>query len=346
MNTKQLILTFCLMAVAAMGVAQTQRATNLQVGSSSDSTETTFIGAVTGDSTAILQINSTTKGFLPPRMTTTERDAIQGPALGLTIYNTNINCVEVFRGTWKSTCLSDALACISAPVSITPCSSVSGATANDDAATTEGTEYNWTGANTSGMANTSTTRALVDIGGQCWMRYNMDVVPSSFSPAPTPVSGIDNGWSGYYTAGPHTDEGLLYQWSAAMNNSTTEGAQGVCPTDWHVPSDCEWMYLESTLGMSIRDQGVTLWRTSGTVGSDLSTVTASGNNNSGFSALLGGFRGSDGSYRFRNTLGNWWSSSATSASSALNRRLFTSNIGSYRYSDLKGSGYSVRCLKN
>lgn len=40
---------------------------------------------------AKLQVDSTTQGFLPPRMTTTERDAIASPAAGLIIYNTTTN---------------------------------------------------------------------------------------------------------------------------------------------------------------------------------------------------------------------------------------------------------------
>ena len=43
-----------------------------------------------------LEIEYTNKGFLPPRMTTAQRDAIQNPALGLMIFNTTTNCVEVF----------------------------------------------------------------------------------------------------------------------------------------------------------------------------------------------------------------------------------------------------------
>ena len=40
----------------------------------------------------------TTKGFLPPRMTTTQRDAISSPATGLTIYNTTTNALNVYNG--------------------------------------------------------------------------------------------------------------------------------------------------------------------------------------------------------------------------------------------------------
>ena len=54
---------------------------------------------------AALEVESTTKGFLPPRMTTTQRDAILSPANGLTIYNTLLNCVEWYNGTtWHNDC--------------------------------------------------------------------------------------------------------------------------------------------------------------------------------------------------------------------------------------------------
>ena len=40
------------------------------------------------DPSAMLEVNSASKGFLPPRMTTIQRDAIVSPAIGLTIFNT------------------------------------------------------------------------------------------------------------------------------------------------------------------------------------------------------------------------------------------------------------------
>ena len=56
------------------------------------------------NASAMLDIKSTTQGFLPPRMTTTQRDAIAGPATGLTIYNTTIKAFQVYNGTvWFST---------------------------------------------------------------------------------------------------------------------------------------------------------------------------------------------------------------------------------------------------
>jgi len=52
---------------------------------------------------AILDVKSVNKGFLSPRMTTIERDAIVSPATGLEIYNTTTNTKNVFNGTsWTS----------------------------------------------------------------------------------------------------------------------------------------------------------------------------------------------------------------------------------------------------
>ncbi len=63
------------------------------------------IGTNNPDTSAILELNSTTKGFLPPRMSTTERDGISTPATGLVIYNTTVACVQFFNGAlWFDTC--------------------------------------------------------------------------------------------------------------------------------------------------------------------------------------------------------------------------------------------------
>jgi len=49
---------------------------------------------------AQLDVTSTTRGFLPPRMTTTQRDAISSPAAGLVIYNTTTSKLQVYTTSW------------------------------------------------------------------------------------------------------------------------------------------------------------------------------------------------------------------------------------------------------
>lgn len=59
------------------------------------------IGTATPDASSKLDITSTTLGFLPPRMTEVQRDAIASPAAGLIIYNTTDNKLNVFTTTWE-----------------------------------------------------------------------------------------------------------------------------------------------------------------------------------------------------------------------------------------------------
>ena len=61
------------------------------------------VGIGTPNAAAILDVTSTTKGFLPPRMTTTQRDAIASVPAGLMIYNTSLNKLNVYNGTtWET----------------------------------------------------------------------------------------------------------------------------------------------------------------------------------------------------------------------------------------------------
>jgi uncharacterized protein (TIGR02145 family) len=63
------------------------------------------IGTTNPDPSAKLDISSSTLGFLPPRMTTAERNAINAPAVGLIIFNTTSGCINVYSGTqWREIC--------------------------------------------------------------------------------------------------------------------------------------------------------------------------------------------------------------------------------------------------
>ena len=66
-------------------------------------TQTQQVGVGNGntalETTAKLQVDSTTQGFLPPRMTGEQIDAIESPASGLIIYNTTSNKAVCYNGT-------------------------------------------------------------------------------------------------------------------------------------------------------------------------------------------------------------------------------------------------------
>jgi hypothetical protein len=66
---------------------------NVQIG------RTGFIGS--RESSASLQVDSTTQGFLPPRMTTTQKNAITAVA-GLVLYDSTTNKLQCYNGsTWN-----------------------------------------------------------------------------------------------------------------------------------------------------------------------------------------------------------------------------------------------------
>lgn len=51
---------------------------------------------------ALLQVDSTTKGFLLPRMNTTQRDGISSPATGLMLFDTSLNFLSVYTSSWEN----------------------------------------------------------------------------------------------------------------------------------------------------------------------------------------------------------------------------------------------------
>ena len=64
----------------------------------------TGIGTTTPHASAKLDVNSTNKGFLPPRMTGSQRTAISSPASGLQVFDTSTNSIWYFDGTsWINT---------------------------------------------------------------------------------------------------------------------------------------------------------------------------------------------------------------------------------------------------
>jgi len=61
-----------------------------------------LIGTTTDAASSILTVESTTKGFLPPRMTTTQKNAIASPASGLVVYDTTLGKLCVYTTTWET----------------------------------------------------------------------------------------------------------------------------------------------------------------------------------------------------------------------------------------------------
>jgi uncharacterized protein (TIGR02145 family) len=214
------------------------------------------------------------------------------------------------------------------------------------------------------------TYNTVAINGQCWLQSNLITAPSVYSTYSTTswtsASPGDQGYWGYYhttdgtgasgwqSTEPAANEGRLYQWCGAMDATISERSRGICPAGWHVPSDCEWMYLEHGQGMSITEQNVgginNAWRANttdnqGTPGYKLRSQGTGQTNASGFSGLLVGIRLINGTFYDRTGICGWRTSSATGAG-ATDRSLRPEFRGVNRFNQDKAHGFPVRCLKD
>ncbi|MDD4755612.1 MAG: FISUMP domain-containing protein [Prolixibacteraceae bacterium] len=172
------------------------------------------------------------------------------------------------------------------------------------------------------------------IGGQTWMKENLRVQHAPDSTAITTyVYNNDTTLQNLY--------GRLYTWHVAMNGSVEEGAQGICPCGWHIPSDKEFKELEIYLGMTESEANmVNVWR-----GSPVGQRLKAGGD-SGYNAQMAGRY-----YASRFTLlGQWeymWTSSENSSNSAWRRCLDKGRSTVGRYNTFtKDYGFSVRCIKD
>lgn len=97
------------------------------------------------------------------------------------------------------------------------------------------------------------TYDTLQIGTQCWMKQNLNIgTRINSGTAQTNNATIEkycysNSGANCTTNHPNEPDGGLYTWDEAMQYVTTEKAQGICPSGWHVPTDTEWYNLENFL---------------------------------------------------------------------------------------------------
>jgi hypothetical protein len=65
---------------------------------SESNTNTVSVGSATPPSSSILNVSSTSKGFAPPRMTTSQKNAIGSPVAGLQVYDLTLNQMQHYNG--------------------------------------------------------------------------------------------------------------------------------------------------------------------------------------------------------------------------------------------------------
>jgi uncharacterized protein (TIGR02145 family) len=204
------------------------------------------------------------------------------------------------------------------------------------------------------------TYNTVLIGSQCWTKENLKVTKYNDGNAiplnNTYTSGtVSTVWQGL-TTGAYTiydnesstganatNYGYLYNWYAAKGIATAGSTtyKNICPTGWHVPTDTEWTTLTTYLGGTSVAGGKmkstsSLWNSPNT----------GANNSSGFTALPGGFRNSDGGFFNVGGFAFFWSATEGDNSNAWRRSLSRLNGSVDRYNYLKSVGASVRCLRD
>lgn len=192
------------------------------------------------------------------------------------------------------------------------------------------------------------TYNTVQVGTQCWLKENLNVgTRINGSQNQDPTNGIKEKYC-YDDLESNCDiYGGLYQWDEMMQGSTTEGAQGICPSGWHLPTDAEWTILTTYLG----GEGIAggKLKSTGTIedGTGLWYSPNTGaTNESGFTALPGGTGG--GWFAEISSFGYFWSSTLYSGTHAWQRFLSASDANVIRNWDdeTDGSDSSVRCVKD
>lgn len=189
----------------------------------------------------------------------------------------------------------------------------------------------------------------VTIGTQVWMTENLRYLPEVHNKTQFVAKGNSSqpgygvyGYNGSIVNDAKATEkyrtyGVLYNWYAVNSND-------VCPAGWHVPSKDEWITLTNYLGgeyvagAKIKEDGIEHWR-----GSTYET-----NNESGFTALPGGFYKNTGEFDDLGFSSCFWSSTITP-----NENDFAwSSVVTYDEDNLFGEnnykkhGFSIRCIKD
>jgi len=184
----------------------------------------------------------------------------------------------------------------------------------------------------------------ITIGTQTWMAENLRTTHYRNGDAIVNVT-VDATWIGLSTGAwcdysNITSNGIkyghLYNWYAASD------IRNIAPVGWHVPSDAEWTTLTNYLGGDnlaggkLKEVGTLDW---------LSPNTGA-TNETGFSALPGGYRYfNDGTFVYQTINGAWWSSTDTSTKFAWGRLMSNSNSSVNKVSNM-ANGFSIRCIKD
>jgi uncharacterized protein (TIGR02145 family) len=296
------------------------------------------LGTTIPDASAALEVKSTTKGFLPPRMTTAERDLINGGvwAEGLTIYNTDTKCLELYNGTdWISVC--DGSVVTTPPPSLT-----TQVKSNGTGGTYTFLSHNL-GADTSLDPDTPVVGlqgAYIQWGkrgpntpsGDSTLDWQTAANNGSLGFASAPTVGSATPASGTWADGETNNDA----WNVDENNPI-KTANDPCPTGYRVPTRNEWQAVHDN-----NDNNLTgTW----SAGTEFGNALQYGPDANGKLLTLpaaGARTFSNGALTNRGIGGYYWSS--TENGSFAYALYFDSSDVDPANINFRTSGFSVRCI--
>ncbi len=185
------------------------------------------------------------------------------------------------------------------------------------------------------------------IGDQCWMQTNLktakymngDLIESTTPDTLEIIGESEPKYQWVFESNTNylSAYGRLYTWHAITDT------RGVCPAGWHIPSDTEWTTLinlmggDSAAGIKLKEAGTSHWY----------APNAFTTNESGFTALPGGYRTQDGMFRGILFRGMWWSATESNIpSNAYDRQLDNNSVNVSRGNNHKNTGSAIRCVKD
>lgn len=182
-------------------------------------------------------------------------------------------------------------------------------------------------------------------GTQTWMAENLRTTKYNDGTAIPNVTDFGDWWRlttgafcNYNNAASNVltaTYGRLYNWYAVNTDR-------LCPTGWHVPTDAEWTTLstylggESVAGDKLKETGNTHW----------THLNTGATNETGFTALPGGYRDDNATFSGTGLSGFWWSTTEFDADYAWYRVMFYENSDVVRPNFDKVLGLSVRCVRD
>jgi len=188
----------------------------------------------------------------------------------------------------------------------------------------------------------------VTIGSQIWMKENLRVTKYNDG-GEIPLVTDNTTWVSLSSAAYcwyNNDQaangiiyGALYNWYTV--NTSSNGGKNVCPEGWHIPSVTEWNTLitelggESIAGGKLKENGTTHWNSPNT----------GATNESGFTALPGGYRSNNGIPYDIGNYSTWWTSTEFNEYAA-SKKILNYSASVMSDSHDKRFGFSIRCLKD